>query len=110
LVTLLHDLKGSSIASEKATEAELKTNGLLPPAKKVTVLGAGDRVIAELYIGSEASGKVPVRSADIPRVFLVETSRLSQLPANAEDLAETPPPGDGGVGSASAASSTPGKK
>jgi hypothetical protein len=110
LLTWLHDLKGSSIAAEQASDSQLENDGLKPPKKVVSVLGSGDRVIAELFVGSDEGGKTFLKSAVRPLVFQVDTSRLSQLPADAQDLAEPPPAGDGGIGSARAASSTPAKK
>jgi hypothetical protein len=108
LVTWLHDLKGSSIAADQASDSQLEKDGLKPPKKTVSVLGSGDRVIAQLLVGNDEGGKTFVKSAEKPAVFQIETSRLGQLPADAPDLAEPPPPGDGG--SVTAATSTPAKK
>jgi hypothetical protein len=110
LVTFLHDLKGSSIVSDHASDADLEKEGLKAPTRTVTVLGSGDRVLAELLIGKDDAGKTFLKAREVPRVFQLETSRLSQIPPNALDLAETPPPGDGGPSSVTAATSTPAKK
>jgi hypothetical protein len=107
-VSWLRDLKGSSIAADQASDSQLEKDGLKPPKKTISVLGAGDRIIAQLLVGSDEGGKTFVKSAEKPSVFQIETSRLGQLPADAQDLAEPPPPGDGG--SVTAATSTPAKK
>ncbi len=109
LVGAMHDLKGASIVSDHATEAELKKDGLQPPLQKVTLLGPGDKVLAELLVGNVDQLKTYVKAADGPRVFLTETTRLSPLPANLQDLVETPPAVDGGGAAAAAVTSTPDK-
>ncbi len=91
LLSTLQNLKGSSIAAEQATAAQLSGWGLASPAKTVTILGAGGKTIAELDVGKEEGGKLYIKAAASPRVFQIESYRLSQIPATQADLAETPP-------------------
>ncbi len=90
LLSTLQNLKGSSIVSERATSDELSGWGLSPPAKTVKVLGAGGKTLAELLVGKTDGGKIHVKSATSPRVFEVESYRLSQLPSDEVDLEEAP--------------------
>ena len=98
ILSTLETLKGSTIVSENPTAAELSKWGLDHPAKVARVLGEGGKLLAELEVGKIDSNKVWVKSAASPRVFQVESYRISQIPTSAADLAETPSPEkDGGA-------------
>jgi hypothetical protein len=91
IASSLHDLKGSSIVSEKADAKALAAAGLDKPGKTVTVLGEGDAVLGKLLIGKTDGAKVNVQLEGSPRVFLIDGFKVSNLPATPADIAEAPP-------------------
>ena len=97
LSSSLHDLKGSSLVTEKADAQALLTAGLTSPAKVITVLGKGDQVLAKLLVGKTENNKVNVEREGSPKIFQVDAFKLNNVPSNPADLADAPVP-DGGSG------------
>jgi hypothetical protein len=97
ILSTLETIKGATIVADNATQAQLVTYGLLQPEKTATVIGEGGKVLAELLVGkTESTKKVYVKSAASPRVYEVDSYRLTQLPANVTDLQDIPAK-DGGI-------------
>jgi hypothetical protein len=92
LLSNLHNLKGSTIAADAATPAQLTEFGLDHPSKTVAVLGEGGKVLASLEVGKLKDNKNYARAAGAGRVFQVDSYRLGDLPNSVEDLADVPPP------------------
>ncbi len=82
--------------------------GLDAPARKVTLLGAGDTPLATLAVGAEVPGKENTRYARGSRGGLVEieTGRLEDLPNSPADVLDAPAPAAAAEGE-SAAAKTP---
>lgn len=109
LLSALETLKGSSIVSESATKAELDGDGLSRPTKTVQILGAKGAVLAELLVGKVDNAKTYIKAGSSLRIYEVESYRLTQIPNDAVDLAETPPTAkDGGTAQKPAAGHTAG--
>jgi hypothetical protein len=106
LLSNLHNLKGSAIAAEAATPAQLTQFGFDKPMKTAAVLGEGGKTLAELETGATKDSKTYVRSAGAKRIYTVDSYRLGDLPNTIEDLADLPPP----VGAPDAGGTDAGKK
>ena len=91
LLSALHDLKGSSILSEKASTADLAKAGLDKPLKTITVVGDANHVLAKLLIGKTDQSKTYVMADGSPRLFQVEAYKVSNAPSTPTDLIEAPP-------------------
>ncbi len=86
LLYTLSSLQGTRIADE--TGKDPARYGLDHPARTVTLLGKDSQPLARLEVGREQGDKAFVRGGGRPRVYEIEKSRLSEIPASAEDLEE----------------------
>jgi len=98
LSSSLHDLKGTSLVTEKADAQSLLNAGLANPSKIVTVVGKGDQVLAKLLIGKTENNKVNVKLEASSKIFQVDSFKLNNVPNSPADLSDTPA-GDGGASS-----------
>jgi hypothetical protein len=88
VLSSLETIKGASIVVDGPTPAQLHEYGLDQPAKTVTVIGEGGRILSKLLVGKTDKSKVYVKSEASPRVYEVDSFRLAQLPSNVTDLME----------------------
>jgi hypothetical protein len=67
-------------------EGAARKAGLETPRRTYTVLDEGASPLARLLVGEERDGRVPVRSAASPQVYLVEPWRIERLARGEKDL------------------------
>lgn len=84
----------SSLASLRPDEvlekpAAASTYGLDSPARRVRVLGAEGKELAELHIGKEEDGATFVRAKGAAKVYEVRSGKLTGLPFDLSDVEET---------------------
>ncbi len=96
LSSSLHDLKGTSLVTEKADAAAMLKAGLTNPAKVITILGTSGQVLGKLVVGKTEDNKVNVELEGSPKIFLVDAFKLNNVPNSPADIVDIPLP-DGGA-------------